>query len=651
MLTAIKSIHARLSFAQKLVGLLVLSLTVLLSLNAILVHLEVRRGFEENLDDHMSRFSDSFFNQIKAEAQVALSHASVYARDHAVIEAYREAAKGNLKTDNDPHTDTARTALKDYFRDRSAGFEAYTGTPYRLHFHLPTARSLWRVFRPEQNKSDDISGFRDTVRKISEGPHLPITGIEIGRGGFAIRGIVPILDDSREYLGSVEYLGNFESIFESIASDTNREVAVFMDAKYLPVATKLQNASEHPTAGDFVMVNSSNPNLFLNALHPDLLNHPHDQPEAFSSGDHRFLIVSIPDYNGEPIGLFVASESLATLETLNAEISGTLAVITVLGAIAGAIGIFMVVTTVKRVMKTADTLRRSSSNITGWTSRVREISSRIADDANTLAASVEETSASVTEMESSINTNAKNSIDAREIALAALSAADKGQQGMTEMSDAMKDIAASSESVTRIVSTIDEIAFQTNILALNASIEAARAGQAGAGFAVVADEVRSLAKRSSDAATETNLRISEAVERSNRGSVICESVLESFAGIAEQTQQVVRLVTAVSEVANEESSGATQISNAMSQLESVTQNAASYADGTTETVEGLNAESVLLVDAAQELCRIVSGEGSERCVFGISNDSGRAPERPQRSQQPANRAAALAEFTNVGWDN
>ena len=79
------------------------------------------------------------------------------------------------------------------FGDFASGYKEITGAQnYKLHFHLPTGRSLLRLWRGKQSASDDISGFRQTVKEINSGSHTPIEGIEVGRGGFAIRGLAPV---------------------------------------------------------------------------------------------------------------------------------------------------------------------------------------------------------------------------------------------------------------------------------------------------------------------------------------------------------------------------------------------------------------------------------------------------------------------------
>ena len=123
-----------------------------------------------------------------------LSNAALFSRTKAVQDAYETAYKGNLNKADDPQMELARQQLREYFRSIEKGFgETFAGSSLRIHFHVPPARSLLRLWKKDQKESDDLSDFRNTVTTISGGSHKPITGIEIGRGGFAIRGIAPIL--------------------------------------------------------------------------------------------------------------------------------------------------------------------------------------------------------------------------------------------------------------------------------------------------------------------------------------------------------------------------------------------------------------------------------------------------------------------------
>jgi methyl-accepting chemotaxis protein len=243
-------------------------------------------------------------------------------------------------------------------------------------------------------------------------------------------------------------------------------------------------------------------------------------------------------------------------------------------------------------------------------SAAREISGasqRLASGASEQAASLEETGAALEEIAGMTRQNTGHAKDAEALASQTRASADSGTADMAEMVRAMREIKAASDSISKIIKTIDEIAFQTNILALNAAVEAARAGEAGAGFAVVADEVRSLAQRSALAAKETADCITDSIRKSEHGVAVSGKVsasLDEIAGKARRMNDLVRDIAAGSQQQND---GVAQVNQSVGKLDGVTQANAAAAEESAAAAEELSAQSVELKAAVARLVEIVSG--------------------------------------------
>ena len=155
----------------------------------------------------------------------------------------------------------------------------------------------------------------------------------------------------------------------------------------------------------------------------------------------------------------------------------------------------------------------------------------------------EEAGSALTGITGMLARHAEQTRKANELASETHLAADRGVNDMNAIGDAIETLSASSGEIAKILKTIDTIAFQTNILALNASVEAARAGEAGAGFAVVADEVRNLAQSTASASHETSAKIEDAINWISQCELLKTEVISTLNDIAGKARELAALVT------------------------------------------------------------------------------------------------------------
>ncbi|WP_431824136.1 methyl-accepting chemotaxis protein [Burkholderia sp. F1] len=235
---------------------------------------------------------------------------------------------------------------------------------------------------------------------------------------------------------------------------------------------------------------------------------------------------------------------------------------------------------------------------------VQRASNEIAQGNNDLSArteqaasSVQQTAASMAQMTATVDSNAQTALQANQLSVSASEAAERGGHAMSEIVNTMNDITDSSRRISDIIGVIDGIAFQTNILALNAAVEAARAGEQGRGFAVVAGEVRALAQSSANAAKEIKTLIENNVGRISSGAQLVDGAGRTMEDIVAQVKRVSDLIAEISASTTEQSSGVTQVDQAVVHLDSITQQNAALVEQSTAASESLKQQATRLVEA------------------------------------------------------
>jgi methyl-accepting chemotaxis protein len=229
-------------------------------------------------------------------------------------------------------------------------------------------------------------------------------------------------------------------------------------------------------------------------------------------------------------------------------------------------------------------------------------------NSNEAAASLEETAAALEEITSNISQNTNSIVKMASFANQVTLSANEGKELAQQTTTSMNEIDVEVNAINDAITIIDQIAFQTNILSLNAAVEAATAGEAGKGFAVVAQEVRNLASRSAEAAKDIKNLVENATTKANKGKSISDKMIEGYIGLTENISKTINLISDVESASKEQQLGIVQINDAINSLDQQTQQNAAIASQTHD-----------IAIQTDEIAKIILADANEKEFIGKNN--------------------------------
>jgi methyl-accepting chemotaxis protein len=536
----------------------------------------------------------------KRIATTMLTEAALFSNAQAVLSAYQTAHGGNIRDEKDAKMEEARGQLRSYFESIEKGYKSVkNGKNFRIHFHLPSARSLLRLWKPKQNKSDDLSSFRNTVKTISQGAHTPIAGIEIGRGGFAIRGIAPVSSDTNAYLGSVEVLSSYDPLVQYSISNEKEYIAVYMNKEFLPIATKLQDQGKNPLIGNrFVYISSTDKVVTDAILTPDVLSLGEQAANKSRIDDFFVAVFPIKDFSGKEIGVMAyaydATDVYSTLASLRLGILILCVVLAIAILIPLLIGVRSVTNPINRTAQMVKDISEGEGDLTKrlkiirkdeigalavyfnvFLDKLQEMVRQIKDNAETInTASTDLSDVAVQVSDHSEETSSRSNMVA--------AAAEEMSSNINNVAAAMEE---SSTNINMVASAAEEMSSTIHDISMNA------------------EKAQTISNQAVEKASEVSVKM----EGLGEAAVGIGKVLETITEISEQVNLLALNATIEAARAGEAGKGFAVVANEIKDLAKQTSEAASEIRGKVEAIQGSTNDNIEGIKETSDVINEING--------------------------------------------
>lgn len=267
--------------------------------------------------------ADTIINDINRISNKAIAQSLVFSNYPSVLEAYKIAYTGNINDENDPVVKRARNMLKKRLKPIVSRYLDVTSDgSFRLHYHLSNNHSFARIWRDgwqvkrngkKVDISDNLSSFRHTVVQINQGDHTPVHGIEVGRGGFVIRGLTPVIGPDGQHYGSCEVYFSFNNVLRHLPKDDKKYYAFYMDERLLATATSMRDEKRFPVLDNkYVLSSSTRSTLTSPLITSTFLDEARHKSHSMIIDHFDLTGTPIQDFSGKTVGVAVLVQDIST---------------------------------------------------------------------------------------------------------------------------------------------------------------------------------------------------------------------------------------------------------------------------------------------------------------------------------------------------